>query len=127
MAALLWARRRAGRPAGAAELVVRFSPIATIALLSVGAAGLAMAAMVLDSPGDLFSTKWGQVLLLKTAGVAIAAAIGAFNHFALRPALDRDPGNGQLADRLRTSVTAEAIILVFVVVVTAALVAAATV
>jgi len=126
-AVLLWVRHRAGRPARAAELVVRFSPIATVALACVGVAGLAMAAIVLDTPGDLFATEWGQVLLLKTAGVAVAAAIGAYNHVVLRPALDAAPGDARLADRVRTSVTAEAIILVFVVVVTATLVAAATV
>ena len=50
-----------------------------------------MAFIVLDSFGDVTGTEWGQTLLLKSAAVAVAVAIGAYNHFRLVPALDAEP------------------------------------
>ena len=126
LCAIAWLRHRRGSDAGVAELVVRFSRVATVALGAVVLAGVVMAFIVLDSFGDLTGTEWGQTLLLKTAAVAVAVAIGAYNHFRLVPALDAQPGSDPLASRVRSIVTAEAIVLVFVVIVTASLVAAAT-
>jgi len=127
LCAVAFARHRRGRSGGAAELVVRFSRIATLALGSVVLAGVAMAFVVLDSFGDLTGTEWGQTLLLKTAAVTIAIAIGAYNHFRMVPALDADPNSPELAARLRSTLVAEAVVLLFVVVTTAWLVAASTV
>ncbi|BAN03493.1 copper resistance CopC/CopD family protein [Ilumatobacter coccineus] len=126
MAAVLWSRHRAGRPTRGAELVVRFSKIASLALAAVVVAGLFMAFFVLDSFGELTGTPWGQILLLKTVAVGLAAAGGAYNHFRLLPALEDDPESPDVLAELRSTVTAEAIMLVFVVAVTAWLVAAAT-
>jgi len=125
MAALAWSRARSDRPMRGAEMVVRFSKVATIALVSVVVAGLVMALLVLDSFGDLTGTEWGQILLLKTGAVGLAAIGGAYNHFRLVPKLDADPDSPGLQAELRSTVTAEAIVLVFVVLVTAWLVAAA--
>ena len=97
-----------------------------MALVAVVLAGALMAVFVLDSPGDLTSTEWGQVLLLKSAAVGIAATGGAYNHFHLRPRLDASPNDPRLAARFRSALTAEAIVLTFVVITTAWLVAAAT-
>jgi putative copper export protein len=105
---------------------VRFSSVATVALIGVAGAGLVMAVFVLDSFGELTGTEWGRILLLKTVAVAIAAGGGTYNHFVLLPALQADPGDEELAAELRSTVTAEAILLAFVVVVTAWLVAAAS-
>lgn len=126
MAAVIWTRHRAGRPMRAVELVVRFSKIATVALAGVVLAGGLMAILVLDSFGELTGTPWGRILLLKTGAVALAMIGGAYNHFRLLPALESDPESPELLDELRSTVTAEAIMLVFVVVVTAWLVAAAS-
>ncbi|WP_420451459.1 copper resistance CopC/CopD family protein [Ilumatobacter sp.] len=126
MGAIVWSRHRSGRPMRAVELVVRFSKIATISLGTVVAAGAIMAVLVLDTFGDLTGTQWGRILLLKTSAVVLAMACGANNHFRLLPALEEGPESPELLARLRSTVTAEAILLVFVVVVTAWLVAAAT-
>ncbi len=126
IAVLAWARQRAGRPARLTAMVVRFSKVATLSLVAVGLAGVLMAGMVLDSFGDLTSTQWGKMLLLKTAAVALAAGAGAYNHFRLLPALEANPDDADVQAKLRSTMTAEAIVLVFVVVVTAFLVAAAT-
>jgi methionine-rich copper-binding protein CopC len=126
MAVVLWSRRRAGLAPRAREMVVRFSGIATIALGAVIAAGGIMAFLVLDSVGELFSTQWGQLLLLKSTAAGLAMVGGAYNHFWLLPALETDPDDPTLVAHLRSAVTAEAIMLGFVTVVTASLVAAAS-
>lgn len=126
MASVTWWRYRRGRRTRATELIVRFSSVATVALIAVAGAGMLMAVFVLDSFGELTGTEWGKVLLLKTAAVAIAAGAGVYNHFHLLPALEAAPDDEELAAELRSTVTAEAIVLGFVVVVTAWLVAAAS-
>jgi copper transport protein len=126
MATVLWSRHRRDRPTDALGLVVRFSAVASLALGAVVAAGLIMAVSILDSFGELTSTPWGQTFLLKTAATGIAIVAGGYNHFRLMPALERDPDNRALHDSVRSTVTAEAIMLAFVIVVTAWLVAAAT-
>ncbi|MFN3255374.1 MAG: copper resistance CopC/CopD family protein [Ilumatobacter sp.] len=126
MAAIIWSRYRSGQPMRVVELVVRFSKIATIALASVVVAGGVMAFLVLDNLGELTGTPWGKILLLKTAAVGLAMLGGAYNHFRLLPALEADPESPELLAELRSTVTAEAIMLVFVVCVTAWLVAAAS-
>jgi putative copper export protein/methionine-rich copper-binding protein CopC len=126
MAIVLWSRHRTGVSPRALEMIVRFSGIATVALGAVLAAGGVMTFLVLDSVGELFSTQWGQVLLLKSAAVGLAMLGGAYNHFRLLPALEADPDDPQIVEHLRSAVTTEAILLGFVIVVTASLVAAAS-
>ncbi|MEL6892529.1 MAG: CopD family protein, partial [Actinomycetota bacterium] len=126
MAVVAWMRYRDHRPMRMVELVVRFSKIASIALASVVAAGAVMAFLVLDSFGELTGTPWGKILLLKTAAVGLAMMGGAYNHFRLLPALEAEPDSPELLAQLRSTVTAEAIMLAFVVSVTAWLVAAAS-
>lgn len=126
LALILWLRRRRDEPTGATELIVRFSSIATIALVAVTLAGAVMAWLILDRPGDVIDTEWGRTYLLKVGAVGVAAVAGAYNHFRLRPELERLPDDPALAAEFRSVLVAEAIVLVFVAVVTAWLVAAAT-
>jgi copper transport protein len=126
MAIVLWSRHRTGVAPRALEMIVRFSGIATVALGAVLAAGGMMTFLVLDSIGGLISTQWGQILLLKSAAVALAMTGGAYNHFRLLPALEADPDDPQLVEHLRSAVTTEAILLGFVILVTASLVVAAS-
>jgi len=55
------------------ELGVRFSIVATWALLAVAVAGIVMALFILDEPGDVTGTPWGRTLLVKLAVVAVAS------------------------------------------------------
>lgn len=126
MAAVLWMRSLRGEPLRGVEMVLRFSKIATIALAAVLAAGAVMAFLILDSLSELTGTEWGKILLLKSAAVGLAIIGGAYNHFRLLPALEADPNSTELHTELRSTVTAEAIVLVFAVIVTAWLVAAAS-
>ncbi len=126
MTTVAWLRRRRSERAGMAAMVIRFSSLATVSLTAVIAAGVAMTVLILDTPGDLVGTDWGRILILKTLAVAVAAGLGAYNHFHLRPALEAAPDDPTLARELRTTLTIESAVFVVVVMLTAWLVAAAT-
>jgi len=126
IALIVWMRRRRGADSGFPAMVVRFSPVAASSLLALTLAGTAMAWLVLDSPAALTSSTWGRVLLAKVTIVAAAAGVGAYNHFALRPEMDRRPGDTALARRVRTSLSVEAAALTAVIVLTSVLVASST-
>ncbi len=126
MTTTAWMRRRRSERIGLAAMVVRFSSIATVSLAAVIVAGLVMTWIVLDTPGDLFGTSWGRVLVAKTAVVAVAAGLGGYNHFRLRPALEQRPDDPDLARELRVSLSIESAVFVVIVVLTAILVASAT-
>jgi copper transport protein len=126
MTTTAWMRRRRSERLGLAAMVVRFSSIATVALTAVIVAGVVMAWIVLDTPGDLFATPWGRILVAKTAVVAVAGGLGGYNHFRLRPALEQRPDDPQLAKELRISLSIESAVFVTIVVLTAILVASAT-
>ncbi len=117
-------RGRSGSPS--ASLVVRFSSVATVALVAVALAGGGMSLMIIDGLGDYTGTEWGRVLLLKLGATGVAVAIGAYNHFAVVPALVADPNGAAIARRARTAITIEALVLLFVVVATVFLVEAST-
>jgi copper transport protein len=114
---LAWARRRgAGDPV--APLVVRFSSVATLALVAVAMAGLAMSFLIIDGLDDYWSTPWGRLLLVKVGLVAIAASVGAYNHFVVAPKLAGDPQDGFYGQRLRLTLAAEGLVLLVVTAVT---------
>ena len=126
MTTVVWMRRHRPERTGLAAMVVRFSSVASVTLATVIVAGLVMAWMVVDSPSDLFGTEWGRGLMAKTAAVAVAAGMGAYNHFRLRPALEQPPGRSGTRERLRVSLSIESSLLVTVVALSAVLVASAT-
>lgn len=125
----LWRRRRDGAPLDARMLAVRFSVMATWALVAVAVSGVLLAWTILDGAGALWSTGFGRLLLAKVFVVAVVAGIGAYNHRVLVPALDAaDDTTDDTTDTtfLRT-VTTEAVLFVVVVGLTALLVAASPV
>lgn len=121
-----WMRRRRRADSDLAAMIIRFSTIAAVSLAALSVAGVVMAWLVLDTPGDLFSTDWGQVLLVKIGAVAVAAGLGGYNHFVLRPALEAGPDDPEVAAHLRVSLLIESVIMVAVIVITAVLVASST-
>ncbi|WP_370584895.1 CopD family protein [Micromonospora sp. ANENR4] len=120
LAALLLGRARLGVPTGAAEMAVRFSVPATAAVTLTGVAGAALTLTILDRPGHLVSTGWGQVLLVKVALVAVVAVVGLYNSRRVVPRLDHPTPEGMR--RLRRTVLAEAVLMVAVLLATAVLV-----
>jgi copper transport protein len=128
-----WRRRpRDGAGAGPGRLddgaflglAVRWSALAAWVLLAVAAAGAAMALSIIDGWGDLTGTGWGKVLLFKLAVTLVAAACGAYNRFALIPALDRRPSDPNVRERIVDALAAEAFVLVVAAVLAGVLVGA---
>jgi copper transport protein len=123
---VLWRRHRHGRDVRALQLAIRFSVVATSALMALGLAGAALTVIVLDSPSELWATEWGLTLIAKTLFVAVAAAAGGYNHKVLVPRLEAAPDDLDLAHRFRAIVTGEAIAIAAVLVATALLMGAAS-
>lgn len=126
MTLVAWMRRRRRADTGLAAMVVRFSTIATATLGALGAAGVVMAWLVLESPGDLFATDWGRLLVIKVGAVLVAAGTGGYNHVVLRPALEARPADPDVAAHLRRSLAIESGAMLVVIAITAVLVASST-
>ena len=105
-----------------AELIVRFSSVATAALVAVTAAGSLMAWFILDSFDELTTTVWGQRFTIKIVAVGIAVAIGAYHHFVTVVRLESGRATAAEIARARTTIVVEAIVLSFVVIATTFLV-----
>ena len=121
---LLWAamrrRRLADDPVGAADMVSRFSLLATIAVGAVGAAGLVLSWLLVRTVPALLSTGYGRVLIVKVLLALAVMAVGAYNNRRLVPAVAG--AAGQAWSTLRTTVRWEVAGLVLVVAVTAVVV-----
>lgn len=105
-----------------AELIVRFSSVATMALVAVTVAGSLMAWFILDSFDELTSTVWGQRFTIKVVAVGIAVAIGAYHHFVTVVRLESGTATAADIAKARTTIVVEAIVLSFVVIATTFLV-----
>ncbi|MEQ8437253.1 MAG: CopD family protein [Ilumatobacter fluminis] len=125
MTTIVFMRRRSDDPTDTASMVVRFSSIAGFALAAVAVAGAVMTFSIIDEPGDLFSTQWGRVMVAKIVGVAVAALLGAYNHFRIRPSLEQRPDDPALLADLRRTLAIESGLFVLIVLLTSWLVAAA--
>ncbi|WP_120003824.1 cytochrome c oxidase assembly protein [Nesterenkonia muleiensis] len=68
--------RDQGGPEILGTLLRRYSVLAGLALVTVAASGLINADLRIGSPGDLFGTDYGLMLVAKTAGTLTLAAIG---------------------------------------------------
>lgn len=112
--------RRAGGPS-MAPLVVRFSSVATMAVVLVSLAGVAMAATILDTPGDVTGTVWGRVLIAKVVAVALVGVLGGYNRFVVVPALDRGDRVERHLAHAKVTIVVEAVLLLVVVVFTVVL------
>lgn len=107
------------RERAAAAVVHAYSPLAlTGAGMAIGL-GLVLAWLNLGSVSLLWTSTYGQALLIKMGLLVGVAALGAWNWQRVRPALGAEPG----ARRLRLSATAELLIGAALLGVTAVLVA----
>jgi hypothetical protein len=76
--------------------VRRYSALATASVLAVGITGSVLAWSEIRSLDALTSTGYGQLFLVKLGAVALVAALGAYNHLRLVPALGEHVGSVQL-------------------------------
>src|SRR5581483_9362414 len=99
---------------------LRFARVAPLLIALLLAAGVYLSVLRLPALDDLWTTGYGQVLLVKLALVAVALGWGGAHHFLVRPRLER-PG---FATRLgvRGSLAGEAAVGMAVLLVAAFLV-----
>lgn len=123
--ALCLRARRAGPdaddPAGTIDLVGRFSALATVTVLLVGVTGAVLSWSEVRTLDAVTGSGYGRLLLVKVGVVALIAALGAYNHFRLVPALRQGKAKAALA-RLRRTLRLEALALLAVIALTAVLV-----
>lgn len=120
LAQAMRARRDDDDAVGAANLVRRFSGVATWSVLVVTAAGLAMSWALVREPRALTSTEYGLALILKTTLVGIVLLVALYNNRRLVPAISR--AGGAAWEQLRRTVRFEVAVLVAVIAVTGVLV-----
>lgn len=111
-----------GRAQRAAALVHAFSPVALGCAALVGTTGIASAWLRLGDVSALWSTSYGQLLLVKLALLLALAATGFHNWRRVRPSLGTDDATA----RLERSAAIELGIGLLVIIVTAILVATST-
>ncbi|MFF7526645.1 cytochrome c oxidase assembly protein [Streptomyces pseudovenezuelae] len=78
----------ARREKQATDAVRRFSPLAGWALIAVAASGLVNAAVRLPSPAEVFTSRYGAMLLAKTVALAALCGIGWWHRRRTLPALE---------------------------------------
>lgn len=105
-----------------AVLVRAFSPAALSFAVLVTVTGATSAWLRLGTVSALWSTSYGQVLLLKLAVLAAVAGTGFHNWKRVQPTL----GTNDATSRLARTATAELVIAFIVIIVTAVLVAMPT-
>ena len=111
-----------GRWQGLASLVNAFSPMALACAGLVLVTGIGTAALRLGALTPLWTSAYGQMLLIKIGLLIIVAGAGAYNWLRVKPTL----GTSESAARLRTSATMELAVGVAVIAATAVLVALPT-
>ncbi len=107
------------------EVLARFSGLGAVILVALVANGTLMAWRIVGSWDNLVDTGYGQLLLVKIATALVAVLIAAWNRFRLLPAL-REAGRRrdreEATRRVVRATTAEAAVLVAVLLITGFLV-----
>lgn len=106
-----------GREASA--LISAFSPVALVCAGLLVVTGVVAAVLHLGSFGALWGSRYGVVLLIKLAVIAVLLVVASINWRVLRPRLGTDAATR----RIRGSAIAELSLAVIVLIVTAVLVA----
>ena len=102
--------------------MLRFSRLATVALLLIGAAGTALAWGQVRSLDALTSTTYGWLLVAKVAVIAAVALVGLYNRTRLVPAVASAAEPSRAKRLLGRTVAVEAGALVAAIALTAVLV-----
>jgi copper transport protein len=104
-------------PSGSLLAVLnRFSRMAVPVVGALVLTGLVLAAVQLESFRALIETKYGLILSIKLALVAVLLGLAALNRFRLTPALARDPSN---TSPLVRSILTECVVVVAILAVVA--------
>lgn len=109
----LRARAGDGDPAGRAALVVRFSTVATIAVLAVSIAGALRVPTIMRVDASVLDSAYAVALGVKVLLVGVIFVIAGYNHWRLVPAIRAARGDAE--HRLRATVRVEASALMVVI------------
>jgi copper transport protein len=101
---VLITRKRVQGAATWARIWARFSTLAMCAVGCLVISGLYLAYTYVGSPAELFTTAFGNVLLIKVSLVAIMIAIGGANEFFMMPRIARARAAGDERSALRLAV-----------------------
>ncbi len=109
-------------PRRVAEIMERFGRLAVYFVTCLLAAGVVLAALLLEGFAPLFTTPYGRLLLIKLALVALLLCFAGLNKWRLVPALAAGaPGAGR---RLQRSIAMEAGLVVLILGITGLLTSA---
>jgi copper transport protein len=103
------------------DAFLRFSRLATVLIAALLSAGIYLSVVRLPAVDDLWTTRYGQVLLVKVGLVSFALLWGAYHHFVARPAVASAEPSGWPA-RLGRSLLGESSIAMGILLVAAILV-----
>ena len=124
---IAWRARHHDRSDRFVEAAHAFARLATVSLIGVFIAGLAMMVMIIGNPTALADTPWGRAMLVKLVLVGGAAALGAANHFVFLPRMDDASTTRSAVMTMSRLVVAELALLTLASVVTVRLVNASIV
>lgn len=91
---------------------LRVSSIALVAAIVVILSGALQALLFMSSPGDLFTSPYGAVLLAKIAGFLALIAFGAHHRYQVLPRLARGASiSGRFASTIRSEIAVMAVVV----------------
>lgn len=102
-----------------AELSHKFGQLAAYIVAVLLIAGIVMSVNLVDHPGQLISTGYGRVLLLKTMLVTVLLGIAAFNKLRIVPRLLG--GQQKYAQHLQIAIRVEMALVAIILIITAIL------
>lgn len=97
------------------EVLTRFSGVGTFAVAILVASGMVNSWFLVGTPGALFSTTYGLLLLLKLVLFLIMVLLASANRFWLTPKLNASPTSEIWIARLRSHVFGEQVLGLLVV------------
>ena len=103
-------RRLTDAPELRREAFTRFSRLATVCVGVLLVAGVYLSILRLPRLHDLWTTGYGQVLLVKIGLVSLAFAWGGLHKVIAVPAVSREGGGGGVLGRLRGSLLGESMV-----------------
>jgi putative copper export protein len=106
-------REKRVRGKAVADLITAFSPTALVFAGLVGVTGLFAAWLHLGSPGALWESDYGRVLLAKLLAVAAVVAIGAYNWLRMKPRLGTVEAGASVRRSAMVELTMATIVLLF--------------
>ena len=118
----LWRLATVPDPKRVAAVMERFGQLAVYFVIGVLAAGLVLAALLLEGVTPLFTTPYGRLLLAKLALVGILLGFAALNKWRLVPALAA--GAPRMGERLKRSIALEGGLVVLILLATGLLTSA---